>query len=466
MRINLLVMLSMLLAWLPGASPGAEARRPNVVLLVADDLGYADLGFQGGKDIPTPHLDALAAGGVRCTNGYVSGPYCSPTRAGLLTGRYQQRFGHEFNPGGGANEKVGLPLSQTTLANRLKAAGYATGLIGKWHLGASPKFHPQKRGFDEFFGFLGGAHTYFADRSTDVFRGTEPVKEPAYLTDAIGREAVTFIERHRSQPFFLEVAFNAVHTPMDATDARLARFASIPDKTRRTYAAMLSALDDAAGTILAKIRDAGLEDDTLVVFISDNGGPTMLGTTINGSRNDPLRGSKRTTLEGGIRVPFVLSWKGKLPAGKEYARPVIQLDILPTALAAAGVAVKPEWGLDGVDLFPHLTDLDGRSPHESLYWRLGGQAAIRRGDWKLVRYDNTVDTPGARSAAGEKTPLSPFRLYNLAEDIGEAHDLSAEYPDKARELLATWEDWSRQLAQPLWGPGSAAANAAAKGVQK
>ena len=457
-------LFAMALAWVPGLAPAAGARRPNVVLIVADDLGYADLGFQGGKDIPTPNLDALAAGGVRCSNGYVSGPYCSPTRAGLLTGRYQQRFGHEFNPGERGRTDIGLPLSQTTLADRLKKAGYATGLVGKWHLGSAPKFHPQKRGFDEFFGFLGGAHTYFAGKSEDIYRGTEPVKESAYLTDAIGRESVSFIERHKAEPFFLEVAFNAVHTPMDATDARLARFASITDPTRRTYAAMLSALDENAGAVLAKLRESGLEDDTLVVFISDNGGPTMLGTTINGSRNDPLRGSKRTTLEGGIRVPFVLSWKGKLPAGTVYDQPVIQLDILPTALAAAGVAAGSDWGLDGVDLLPHLTGRDEKAPHDTLYWRLGGQAAVRRGDWKLVRYDGTLDTPGARSDAGAKPPLSPFRLYNLAEDLGEARDRSADQPEKAKELLAAWEDWSRQLAQPLWGPGSAAV--AAKGGER
>jgi arylsulfatase A-like enzyme len=449
------VAATLALAWLPGVSFGDEPRRPNVVLLVADDLGYADLGFQGGKDIPTPNLDALAAGGVRCGSGYVSGPYCSPTRAGLLTGRYQQRFGHEFNPGAVGVNEIGLPLSQTTLADRLKSAGYATGLVGKWHLGAAPKFHPLKRGFDEFFGFLGGAHTYFAGESLDIYRGAEPVKESAYLTDAIGREAVSFIDRHKGGPFFLEVAFNAVHTPMDATDARLARFASISDQQRRTYAAMLSALDEAAGAVLGKIRDAGLENDTLVVFISDNGGPTMLGTTINGSRNDPLRGSKRTTLEGGIRVPFVVSWKGKLPEGKVYDKPVIQLDIFPTALAAAGVVSKPEWSLDGVNLLPYLAGRDSTAPHDTLYWRLGGQAAVRRGDWKLVRYDSNLDTPGVRSV-GARPPLSPFRLYNLAEDIGEIHDRSADYPDKAKELLAAWEDWSRQLARPLWGPGSAA----------
>jgi arylsulfatase A-like enzyme len=437
-----------------GVGLGAEPGKPDVVLLVADDLGYADLGFQGGRDIPTPHLDALAASGVRCTNGYVSGPYCSPTRAGLMTGRYQQRFGHEFNPGGEKSDHVGLPLPQTTLADRLKAAGYATGLVGKWHLGMSPRFHPQKRGFDEFFGFLDGAHNYFAAKSTNIYRGTEVVPESTYLTDAFAREAVSFIDRHKGTPFFLELAFNAVHTPMDATDARLARFSSIPDATRRTYAAMLVALDEAVGAVIEKLRASGLEESTLIVFISDNGGPTMIGTTINGSRNDPLRGSKRTTLEGGIRVPFVLSWKGKLPAGRVYEKPVIQLDVLPTALALAGVTPKADWGLDGVNLLPFLTGNDGKVPHNSLYWRLGGQAAIRRGDWKLVRYDLKVENTAARSNAGTGPPLSPFRLYNLAEDIGESHDLSTQYPDKARELLTAWEEWSGGLAKPLWGPGS------------
>ncbi len=377
----------------------------------------------------------------------------------LDDGRYQQRFGHEFNPGEGRNDRIGLPLSQTTMADRLRAAGYATGLVGKWHLGAAPQFHPQKRGFDEFFGFLGGGHTYFAEQSTDIYRGTEVVKESAYLTDAFGREAVSFIDRHKEQPFFLELAFNAVHTPMNAPEARRDQFSTIPDSTRRTYAAMLSALDDAVGAVIDKLRASKLEEETLIIFHSDNGGPTMLGTTINGSRNDPLRGSKRTTLEGGIRVPFVVTWKGKLPAGQVYDKPVIQLDVLPTALAAAGVTPKADWELDGVDLLPFLSGKASNAPHESLYWRLGQQAAIRRGDWKLVRYDRTVDTPGARSEARNGPPLSPFRLYNLTEDIGEARDVSTQHPDKAKELLAAWEDWSAHLARPLWGPGSVPADA-------
>lgn len=436
------------------AAPAA-AGKPNIVILLADDLGYADVGFHGVRDIPTPNLDALARGGVRCSNGYVSGPYCSPTRAGLLTGRYQQRFGHEFNPGpdNKPGARLGLPLSETTIADRLKAAGYVTGLVGKWHLGGSPEFHPNGRGFDEFFGFLGGQHDYFVEESKDIYRGREVVTEKAYLTDAFSREAVAFIDRHKDQPFFLELAFNAVHTPMHADDARLAKFASIEDKTRRTYAAMLFALDEAVGAVIAKLRSAGVEDNTLIFFLSDNGGPTMPGTTINASRNDPLRGSKRTTLEGGIRVPFVVRWKGKLPEGTVYEKPVIQLDILPTALAVAGVAVDSQAKLDGVDLVPYLSGKDQGTPHESLYWRLGDQFAIRRGDWKLVRYDRALDTPGAKSDASS-AKSGPLRLYNLASDLGESHDLLAEQPEKTRELQEAWKAWSDQLAKPLWGPGS------------
>ncbi len=430
-----------------GAPP---ATKPNIIFLVADDLGFADLGFTGARDIPTPHLDALAAGGVRFTNGYVSGPYCSPTRAGLLTGRYQQRFGHEFNPGEGGHEPFGLPLSQKTVADRLKAAGYVTGLVGKWHLGGAPEFRPRRRGFDEFFGFLGGAHPYDGIRGAPIYRDEEVVREPEYLTDAFGREAVAFIDRHKDHPFFLELAFNAVHTPMEATDDRLARFAAIPDKTRRTYAAMLLALDEAVGRVVEKVRASGLEERTLFAFFSDNGGPTMRGTTINGSRNDPYRGSKRTTLEGGIHVPFVLSWKGTLPAGITYDRPVIQLDLLPTALAAAGAPVGSDEGLDGVDLLPFLADRS-RSPHESLYWRLGEQAAIRRGDWKLVRYDPAADSEEV-SRPGKGPGATPFRLYHLSDDPGERRDLAAETPEKARELLEAWTAWDRTLATPLWGP--------------
>jgi arylsulfatase A-like enzyme len=425
-----------------------KPKAPNIIILLADDMGYADVGFHGCKDIPTPRIDALAKSGIRCTNGYVSGPYCSPTRAGLLTGRYQTRFGHEFNPGGKGPEQ-GMPLTETTIADRFKANGYATGLVGKWHLGSAAKFHPQKRGFQEYFGFLDGAHAYFPEKGAPIFRGTEVVAEKEYLTDAFAREAVGFIDRHKDKPFFLYLAFNAVHTPMQATEDRLKQFGSIADKTRRTLAGMTLAMDEAIGKVMDKLRAEKLEENTLIFFFSDNGGPTMPGTTINGSRNTPLRGSKRTTLEGGIRVPFVVSWKGKLPAGKTYELPIIQLDILPTALAAAGIVVQPEWKLDGVNLLPFLEGNNAAAPHDTLYWRFGEQMAIRVGEWKLVRYDPVADgDPKAKGAA------TPHRLYNLAQDIGEATDLSAKMPDKLKELEAVWQQWNAQLARPLWGPGA------------
>lgn len=280
------VMLS--LAMVSGLQRSVAADRPNIVIIVGDDMGYADVGFHGCKEIPTPSLDSLAAGGVRCSNGYVSGPYCSPTRAGLLTGRYQTRFGHEFNPSGSADR--GLPLSETTIADRLKAAGYKTGLVGKWHLGGSAEMHPNARGFDEFFGFIAGAHPYLPGQGAPIYRDHEEVKETEYLTDALGREAVAFIDRHQDEPFFLYLAFNAVHTPMEAQKERLAKFGDIADPKRRKYAAMMSAMDDAIGEVLAKLDADGLSDDTLVFFISDNGGPTMATTATNGSINAPLRG--------------------------------------------------------------------------------------------------------------------------------------------------------------------------------
>ncbi|MBN8457075.1 MAG: sulfatase-like hydrolase/transferase [Verrucomicrobia bacterium] len=414
--------------------------KPNILLIVGDDMGYGDVGFHGCKDIPTPNLDALASGGVRFTNGYVSAPYCSPTRAGLLTGRCQTRFGHEFNPSG---PKCGLPLTEQTIADRLKGAGYATGIVGKWHLGANPDFHPLKRGFGEFYGFLGGAHDYF--KSNGIQRGTTPLTDTAYTTDDFAREAAAFVERHREKPWFLYLAFNAVHTPMQATKEKLERFPNIQDRQRRTYAAMMSAMDDAIGTVRKRIAESGQESRTLVMFISDNGGPVMQGTTINASCNAPLRGSKRTTLEGGIRVPFVISWPGRLKPAI-YQQPAIQLDLTATALAAAGVPAKPESKPDGVDLLPYLNGEKSGPPHESLCWRFGPQMAVRVGDFKLVRYDPNADSP----TTGKARKATPPRLYNLREDLGESKDLSATMPEKVNELQAVWDAWNTQNTPPLW----------------
>ena len=386
----------------------------------------------------------------RCTNGYVSGPYCSPTRAALMTGRYQQRFGHEFNPGPNPpeNGEVGLPLSESTLADRLQAAGYRTALVGKWHLGNTQDRRPPKRGFQEFFGFLGGAHSYF--EAQGILRGNSPVKELDYTTDAFGREACEFIQRNAKQPWFLTLAFNAVHTPLHATEERLNKFSSIEDPKRRKYAAMMSAMDDAIGKVVAKLKETGQENNTLIGFISDNGGPTMQGVSVNGSNNAPLRGSKRTTLEGGIRVPFIVAWPGKLTPGV-YNEPVIQLDLHATALATCGIQPQPEWKLEGVDLMPYLKGEKKAAPHDALYWRFGPQMAIRKGDWKLVRYDKSAD--GEASEGEARARVTQAKLYNLAEDIHEDRDLSSEMPDKVKELRADWNRWNVDNIAPLWGGG-------------
>jgi arylsulfatase A-like enzyme len=436
-----------------GHNASAQARQPNVLIIVADDMGYADIGVHGSRDIPTPNIDSLAFGGIRFTNAYVSGPYCSPTRAGLMTGRYPQRFGHEFNLGiGPANAENGLPLTERTMADRLKAAGYRTALFGKWHLGSAEKFHPMSRGFDEFFGFLGGAHSYLDPMSNGLdplLDGRKPIQEMPYLTDALGDRAVEFIRRNGSSPFFLYLAFNAVHTPMHATDKYLARFRNIADAQRRTYAAMLSAMDDAVGRTIAALRAAGLEENTLIFFFSDNGGPTMAGTTINGSSNSPLRGSKRQTWEGGIRVPFFIRWKGRLPEGKTDARPIIQLDVLPTVMVAAGVTPQRDWQLDGVNLLPFLSGAASGTPHDALYWRLGDNMAIRVGDWKLVK---THEGPLGGDPA-VLSDLSAAELFNLAEDISEARNLAPSRPEKVKELTDAWQRWNSQLARPLWRGG-------------
>ncbi len=444
------------------ASTGARAaesdapRRPNIVVIVSDDHGYGDIGVHGCRDIPTPNIDSLAKNGVRCSNGYVSGPYCSPTRAGLMTGRYQQRFGHEFNPGPAAeaNQEHGLSLDETTLPQRLKEAGYKTGMVGKWHLGYAERFHPMKRGFDEFFGFLGGAHPYFnAPRSNDpILRGTKPIEKYDYLTDSFGSEAVAFIERHQKEPFFLYLPFNAVHGPMNGAERYMNRFEQIADEKRRTYATMLTAMDDAIGAVLAKIREAGIEDDTLIFFFSDNGGPEP----VNASDNGPLRGVKATTWEGGIRVPFLVQWKGTLPAGKVFDHPVIQLDIQPTALAAAGIEIKSDWKLDGVNLLPHFTGRRDSPPHDALFWRFGAQWAIRSGDWKLVA---TRDSGGERQPLRRGKPdLAGGLLFNLRDDVGEQHDLAEKQPERVKELQAAWLKWNGELKEPAWGgPAQAAA---------
>ena len=441
---------------------GAD-RKPNILVIVADDLGYGELSCQGfTPQIPTPNIDSLAKNGTRFTSGYVSGPYCSPTRAGLMTGRYQTRFGHEFNPGPAesAVENFGLSLKETTIGNRLKDAGYATGWFGKSHLGYKPDFHPLKRGFDEYFGFLGGAHDYLdaaGDKFNPILRGTEPVNNIGYTTEVFGHEAEKFIEKHREQPWMVYLPFNAVHAPLESVDKYLARFTGVEDKRRRTFCAMLSAMDDAIGGVLGKIRELKQEEDTLIFFISDNGGPTPQTTSGNG----PLHGFKAQTWEGGIRVPYIVQWKGHLPAGKVDDRPVIQLDIHPTVLAAAGVEAKPEWKLDGVNLLPYLKGENKAAPHDHLFWRFGQQIALRQGDWKLVKAIG-----GGADGSARKASTEGAHLYNLAEDIGEKNNLAEKNPEKLKELTAVWNQMNAEMIDATWGPGGRAKGPDGKGKGK
>ncbi|MFZ5833257.1 MAG: sulfatase-like hydrolase/transferase [Planctomycetota bacterium] len=418
----------------------AAADKPNIIIFFADDLGYADIGANGCKDIPTPHIDKLAANGVRFTDGYATHPVCSPSRAGLMTGKYQHRFGFEHNSGPEryAAPMFGLPLEIPTLAEKLKPAGYATGMVGKWHIGFKEGLRPHERGFDYHYGFLSGARSYYPNspRENDpIIRNGQPVlDEKEYLTDAFAREAIDFIVRNRQPgaqrpPFFVYFAFNAVHSPMEATRRYEARFAHITEPKRKTYAGMLSALDDAIGRVMAKVRELGEEENTLVFFYSDNGGPTLQTT----SRNDPLRGYKGQMFEGGIRVPFAVQWKGVIPAGQVYREMIMGFDCHATALAAAGVGLPADKPLDGVNLLPFLTGKQTGRPHEALFWRAGEKHAARVGDWKLV------------VEAGSGT-----QLFNLREDIGEQNDLAESNPAKLKELQAAFAEWEKGTQPAKW----------------
>ncbi len=432
------------------------ARKPNVIVILADDLGYADVGFNGCKDIQTPNIDSLAKHGVRCTSGYVSHSFCSPTRAGLMTGRYQQRFGHENNPAYLPEDtKVGLPLSQKTIADVMKLAGYVTGAIGKWHLGAAPCFHPNERGFMEYFGFLGGGHIYLpgakggVEYNVPLLRNKEPLELKEYMTDVLSAEAEAFIARHKAEPFYLYVAYNAVHTPLQAPEKYLSRFTGIADERRRTYAAMTSAMDDGVGRVLAALRDNGIERDTMVWFFSDNGGPPY---NVAPTHNDPLRGNKGTLYEGGIRVPFVVQWRSGLPEGATCELPVISLDVLPTAAALAGAKLPDGLKLDGVNIVPHLKGEVKTPPHERLFWRTGGGAswAVREGRHKLVK-------PGKDAAP---------QLFDLNNDIGEAKDIVGEKPDVVARLQKAFDAWNAKLIPPIFESPKPAAKKAKNAARK
>lgn len=416
----------------------SAADRPNVLVIVSDDQGYADAGFQGSTEVPTPNLDRLAKSGLRCSSGYVTHPFCSPTRAGLMTGRYQQRFGHETNPFyDPADHREGLPITEKLLPEYLREAGYVTGWVGKWHLGAAPEFRPAKRGFMETYGFIGGGHRYqnwVTNEKTEyqvpIERNGQPVETPKHLTPAFGHEAAAFVARHNKEPWFLYLAFNAPHTPHEPTPEALAKFASVTNPLHRAYLAQISMLDEAIGETLAALRDSGQEQRTLVFFFSDNGGPNIAG-----ANNAPLRGFKGSTYEGGVRVPFVVSWPGKIPAGRDYTEPVSSVDVLATALGLAGATMPTDKKYDSVNLLPFLTGEKSGAPHERLYWRSGKQAGLREADWKLVRHEGIDE------------------LYNLKTDLGETKDLATTEQETARRLAAALDAWDKELIAPAF-PGA------------
>lgn len=419
-----------------------NTQKPNLLIILADDLGFGDLSMHGSIQISTPYIDQLGREGIVFSSGYVSSPVCSPSRAGLLTGKNQLSFGYNNNTGPDqtgfdANFK-GLPVAEKTLADKLKVLGYTTGLVGKWHLGEKPQFHPTQRGFDQFWGFLGGGHDYFtaklgADEMQSPiecnYKTTQPI---TYLTDDIGNESVDFIKRNKKNPFFLLASFNAPHSPMHALPEDLKLFSHIKDELRRMYCAMVYRLDQNVGKILKSLQQEGLEENTFVVFLSDNGGPSAESIS-NGSVNAPYRGQKTTLLEGGIRVPFIFKWPKVFGGGKKMNDMVSSLDICPTFIAAAGGAISERDNYRGVNLIPFITGQKNNLPHESMEWGYTVSTAIREGHWKLI-------------SLPDRLPM----LYNLADDIAEQKDVAIQNMDRTNTMLKKLGTWVVHLPHPVF----------------
>lgn len=404
--------------------------KPNIIIILADDLGYRDVGFTGCTEFATPNIDALANAGVICSSGYANHPFCAPTRAALMSGRYQQRFGFETNPAYSPRDpKSGLPKSETTIAKRLQAAGYKTGGIGKWHLGAHEDQHPLNRGFDRFFGMLSGGHHYFevdsrltaSTYSYPLVDDTKFANVEGYLTHQFTDRAIDFIESAKEQPFFLYLAYNAPHAPWQAPQETIGRLKHIEDKNRRAYAAMVVEMDRDIGRVVGTLDKNGLTENTLVFFLSDNGGGKA-------SDNAPMRGKKGDVYEGGIHVPFSVTWPGKLPAGKTFASPVISLDITATAAAMGGADTG---GLEGTNLIPFLAGEEQGAPHDYIYFRRRDGAAwaiIDKNGKKLVKPDWQTDG---------------VELYHLAGDVGEKDNLYSKMPEDVQRLQAAYDAWDK-----------------------
>lgn len=410
------------------------ADQPNILLILADDLGYQDLGFQNSPDIKSPNLDRLAANSIRFTDGYVTASVCSPSRAGLLTGRYQQRFGHESNS---PPVPHGMDLNETTFAQHFKKLGYRTGIIGKWHLGYLDSQYPTSRGFDYFYGLRQGSRGYFHDpQKTDKPGNFKAIEEngkqvpfTGYLTDVFGQKAVDYIAQPSDKPFFLYLSFTAPHGPLESTEEDQAQYRHIEDPKRRNYAAMIWSMDRAIGAVLAQLDKQNITDNTLIWFLSDNGGPAN-----GGAINLPLAGHKGIKFEGGIRVPFLLQWKDKFPKGQTFNSMVSAFDILPTSLAAAGgLPANAPRPLDGVNLLPHLTGKTQSPPHQKLYWHKLWFSAMRDGPWKIIY----VKDYG-------------YALYNLDNDLEERHNLATAHPDRLTKMTNDLNRWKGEMIEPQW----------------
>jgi len=423
-------------------APAVERPRPNIVLIFVDDLGYGDPGCYDGKSIPTPNIDRLAASGVRFTDGYVTAPVCGPSRVGLLTGAYQQRFGCYWNQDLWQKYGLRLPGRHKLLPQALKAGGYVTGHIGKWNI--TPEAKPY---VDEAHDVMCWKGAYFPDAQGAYlgvdgpdFRleqhGWGPERpDDEYLTDRLTRHAISFIDRHSEHPFFLYLAYNAPHTPLQAKREYDQQFSQIKDEPNRLYSGMVASLDEGIGSVLDKLEETGVDQNTLVAFVSDNG-PARGADYLSGWRKEwpeetllgsagPLAGHKAQLQEGGIRVPFIVSWPGHLEAGQVYRRPVSTLDLYPTLCAAAGVEIPSGTDLDGVNLIPYLKGEADGDPHKALFWKTHNAGAVREGDMKFVI-----------------EPWGKKRLFDLSEDLGETRDLLAEKPAVVKRLHQAWIDWA------------------------
>lgn len=413
-----------------GVEPNVPStiKPPNIVIILVDDAGYIDFGFMGSEDLDTPRIDELAASGTIFTDAHVSATVCAPSRAGLITGKYQQRFGFEANGTGG----IGLSDDVSTIGDVLGANGYHTYALGKWHLGNDVSDQPNQRGFDDFFGFLAGSRSYFPLKETTtnnmLQHNGEKVVFEGYMTDVLGDQSVKFVEQSVNEPFLMYLAYNAVHTPMDAKEEDLERY---KDHPRQKLAAMTWSLDENVGKLLDKLDELDLRDNTLIYFLSDNGGAHN-----NESKGGPLKGWKGNKFEGGHRVPFVVSYPASFSGGGTFRGLTSSLDIFTTSIAAAGIKKSQKLTLDGTNLLPYLKGEKIGNPHDKLFWRKLDKSAARIGDYKTITLENYGSV-----------------MYNLEENLGETVDLSASEKYKMAEIKRAYDIWQSDMIQPLWDEG-------------